>query len=827
MQSRRESFGKTSGMKFSNHRGPNWLTLIRRILRTKLLPVVAISISTVACTFSQASETTLVLWMMPNEQPPAEVARVRDVLPYKVLRKQIEDFKQDWGEGSPVQVLNVTQPALEDQLPTQDRYHLVQFWSTIRFQTELLEQLKVFSKQENVRIQVRFLDWQKAFRQIQQALQNEAVEAERPDLVQVGTTWYTYFRANRLVHDFDSDDVTDPIVPFTIDTRLVWYYRRMPTIGPSSATAREKSNELDLSEATSWQQLFKELDEFAGNEPSDFQPLCIPILPNTNLLHDYAPLVWDGGGRLMSESGKYLSCSRDRALAAPVALAKYATRQRKGGTVDYDLVAFPDASHPETRALFANQHYRVCVEPPSFIQELYRVFRKQLKDSSRTGSAAESDLDDRTWSLLAKHIDVAPIPTFKGGSGLMTTNKNHSDAHCVYRLARELATGSYAAKLASQGELLSQLEKSSYGVDELFASLKVPEDMQAEFRQDVLGAISVGRSHTESEHWPEYMESPELLEAVLEMWKTIARGASQSELRLAAREIEATYNNEVHLGTRVFRFFTRPETILIAAFVGLITFGVYRRRMTRDREQKALYRHFAIAHGHSASSQIGARIEDLAARVDITDESVEEYRSALDDLVEATRGYGECVHDYLTKFRAVTNSLLTDRLHKAANSELRELVRLSSQMATLRYRVHYDKSKTIELESAGTPQVRLRSPAALVIATEEWFFNSLRNQTSDRVQAETMVERTGDIVVLRVGVPAGSEEDGQRIQRVFNEPVGEVRIRESGNGLRIIKGMLWNAYHIAPKFERTREQFVLVVRFSRKSLEEVRDGSQE
>ena len=93
--------------------------------------------------------------------------------------------------------------------------------------------------------------------------------------------------------------------------------------------------------------------------------MAFPTGLTLNVLHDYAPLVWAGGGGFFTRGwfGWRVDLTSAAALAVPLELQRSAIETLSPG-LPRTLITFPESSHEEVDRVFVNGGYRVTQEAP-------------------------------------------------------------------------------------------------------------------------------------------------------------------------------------------------------------------------------------------------------------------------------------------------------------------------------------------------------------------------------------------------------------------------------------------------------------------------------
>jgi hypothetical protein len=323
----------------------------------------------VACA---APSRALVVWLIPSEPaaPDAGIGSTSQcenepdpnrTLPQKI-GEEIDLFNAQMARTR-VTVIN-TQDRFRAQLVDWSPEMAVPNWVWVRSQRATLKALADFARVHNTDIRVRFITWDHALPDLISTWEGHSAY-EAPDVVQIGSTWSGYFQdRNMLLSRSDGkargwEDVgraRNSVLPYVNDVHLIFYWKRLPGAGASSPVFNLNSD--------SWPTIVESLRKAPGGGP----PFVFPIGLTLNLLHDYAPLVWAGGGSLLSQrfiAGSRLELTNPSAFSVPEYLTQNAVIQEN--SQPRRLIAFPEASHEEASRSFVRGLYRATIEPANFI----------------------------------------------------------------------------------------------------------------------------------------------------------------------------------------------------------------------------------------------------------------------------------------------------------------------------------------------------------------------------------------------------------------------------------------------------------------------------
>ncbi len=556
-------------------------------MRASTILLVALLFGCFARAADPERPNALVVWLIPSEPaaPDAGIGATTDcateprqtgTLPGRI-EEEIEQFNAAMAQTR-VTVIN-TQERFKPQLIDWSPEMAVPNWVWVRSQRATLEALGRFADLRKIDIRVRFITWDRALADLTATWGGQNAY-EAPDVVQIGSTWSGYFQARNLLLSKPElkregwEDVGGQracVLPYVNDTHLIFYWKRLPG-APISSTAFELK-------AESWPAIIDSLRATPGGGP----PLVLPIGLTLNLLHDYAPLVWAGGGELLPQKflfGRQLDLTSDGALSVPEYLSKQSVVMENGRP--RRLIAFPEASHEEVTRSFVRGLYRASIEPANFIGRWRRDFTCRY-------------LGDRPAETFWEYAGLAIPPTpFRGGSYLAVWSHTALQS-AAFDLAEFLTTDdAYTHMLGVSGYLPAR--RPGGGVD-LFLDNSDASGGAREFATIVQQALNpkVGRSYPPIPNFSTVLESREVLERLQIAWRRLSERDSAS-LRAALLETETYVNRQIYWPTRVYSSIMELSGIAtpaLAAFL-LLLYLVNRRRIVA-LEQVARVRGFSAA----------------------------------------------------------------------------------------------------------------------------------------------------------------------------------------------------------------------------------------
>jgi hypothetical protein len=515
----------------------------------------------------------LVVWLIPSEPatPDAGIGGTSDcendtnqtgTLPQRI-EEEIAHFNAEMAQTR-VAVIN-TQDRFKAQLIDWSPEMAVPNWVWVRSQRATLKALSEFANSHKIYIRVRFITWDRALSDLTATWEgHNAYEA--PDVVQIGSTWAGYFpNKHLLMSNADGkrkgwEDVgrgRASVLPYVNDTHLIFYWKRLPGAPISSSTFELNSD--------SWAAIVESLRTAKGGGP----PFVFPIGLTLNLLHDYSPLVWAGGGSLLPQRfllGSRLDLTSAAAFSAPKYLAENSVIQENGRP--RRLIAYPEASHEEVSRSFVRGLYRATIEPANFIGRWKRDFNCRYPDGTSSATF---------WKYAG--VAIPPSP-FRGGSYLAVWAHTSSPG-AAFDLAEFLTTDdAYTRMLGVSGYLPAR--RPGGGVD-LFLGDADTSGEARDFGTLVQQALNpkVGRSYPPIPEFSAVLESREVLERLQIAWRRLSEGDPAS-LRTALGEVETYVNRQIYEPSRIYSSFVNISSVTapaLAVFL-LLLYMINRRRIS-------------------------------------------------------------------------------------------------------------------------------------------------------------------------------------------------------------------------------------------------------
>jgi hypothetical protein len=464
----------------------------------------------------------LAAWLIPSEDvSPSIVVQGEDI------RSQVDRFNRALA-GTNLTVLNTIDP-LAMKLFSWNPEFAVPNAALVLSQQKTLAALSRFARSNNVDIDVRFMTWDDAFKLLQSVHPRGHTDSD-PEVVQIGSTWAAYFARERLIMSRpgwnkdrgnwkDTLDLPASVLPYITDVRMLFYWKRLPSASPSS-------NALILN-ASSWESVVESIRDQGSSDDTIVFPTGLTL----NLLHDYVPLVWAGGGPFLFTGwlGTRIDLVSHNALIVPEYLARNARIEPRPGE-PRRLITFPESSHDEVARTFVSGGYRATLEPAAFIDRWYQDFARREPG------------DRRFWDYAGA---VVPPIAFKGGSDLVVLQASR-DPGRAFALANFLSSDpEYTRELAEAGDLPAG--RPGYGIDALLGSLaQHGQSVEARaFSRAVQKAIDEGRSYPDLAGWPTAVENEQVIEALQTIWRRMAEGDVHG-LAVAASQAQWTVNARIN-----------------------------------------------------------------------------------------------------------------------------------------------------------------------------------------------------------------------------------------------------------------------------------------
>jgi signal transduction histidine kinase len=519
------------------------------------------------------------VWIIPPEESgPNDIAQGEDI------PSRMEALRLSLA-GTRVRLLNVEEP-----LATKTGSHLSgnsgeagwypeyagPNFQVVANQRKTFAALARFAEQNNTDVVLRLITWREAF-ELLRAGRTTGPDA-LPDVMEVGTTWTGYLAANGKIRSKpdwqksrgnwrDVLGIPASALPYTIDVRLLFYWKRLPSAAPDSPPLTLNS--------TSWPALLDSL----GSGTSSSDTVALPTAITLNLLYDYVSLVRAGGSQSIIHNdllGSRVSFSSESALAVPVYLAEHSSVPVGKGEVR-QLISFPETTHEEVTRAFVNGGYRTTLETASFVSRWAEDFYERQRKEGKA---------ERFWDYAAA---VVPTGGFKGGGELVVLSGT-SDAGLAFKLADYLASDPEYTEMFAEAGFLPP-GRPGYGVDAMVASLAKDErDVRDAriFGEVVQKAIDQGDRYPDFERWPAVFENQTVLEKLQRVWRRMAE-RDVAGVRQAAKDVDWEINSQIYLPSHALNAFIQSWRLVavilcMAAFLAVVG-ELHRRRLRQVARQ--------------------------------------------------------------------------------------------------------------------------------------------------------------------------------------------------------------------------------------------------
>ena len=671
----------------------------------------------------------LSVWLIPFD-PPFDTDLAEEETPVK---KQLDAFNRRWA-ASGITVLNTTVDWMVDQLVVWSQEYDMPNWALIRGQEKTLEALGRFANTNNLDLRVRFLKWKNIIPSLEKSLvtQHENIfqgEDSTPDVLQIGSTWAAYFAEKGIAlspgeaagnlswRKIDSDPVS---LPYTMDVRLMFYWKRMP--------GHSKPFHDVLKKASDWQGIVGGLSTLVLNHENPAPPMVMPTALTFNLFHDFVPLVWASGEPFFVRDlfGTRTNMGKAASLKVPLLISRNATINDKEGHA-HRVISFPEMSQERAaRHFMQGVEYVAIIQPAAFLSRWRRHFMKTVSASSEV-----------FWECAG----VALLPAmFKGGTDLMVVNGTPKKTK-AFQLVRFLASDETHSGIASENGYLPA-QNSDFGLNILLETLGGSGSMGAKNAILLIhSAIEKGREYPSIVEFPTRVESIEILESIQMLWRRIGEGNAQ-QVRKYAGKTALMINSRIYWPSTLWVLLKRlwPAITLILA---LSFFGLYlqsrkiawRNRLLRIAVDSLRRRDYVLV------SRAGAFVTDCQK---VSERECEDF--------------SEYLHDLRTRTLRLEENIRKDLEHSGRRSfSVSVLIREAWENAVSQYRVaypfHKGRARSPVLEKGLGDLAVSRMPYVLVALLQDWFYNAMKN---DLFESDSMDVRLWQVGRKRKGLAVQS-----------------------------------------------------------------------
>lgn len=724
--------------------------------------------SIMTCVSLASAADPVTLWIIPAENAgPGEMA------PGEEIGRRVDAFNKEFSTPQ-VTVENTTDPVLKMQLLSWNPAFAVPNAAVVTSQTSTLKALQQFAEGTNINIRVRFITWDEAF-----GLISGLNPADRsrgfPDVVQIGSTWGAYLAYRQVIMSrpnwvkdrgnwVDLPGLPASELPYITDVRLLFYWKRLPPVPASSL-------EFVLN-TSSWSALVDSIRARAGSSDT----IAFPTGLTLNVLHDYAPLVWAGGGSFFGRGwlGWRADLTSPAALAVPLELQKSAIETLKPGE-PRTLITFPESSHEEVDRVFVNGGYRVTQEPANFIDRWRQDFQQRhMKDGLRF------------WDYAAAAV---PPKAFRGGSELAVTRGSESPA-AAFALADFLAVDpAFTRILAESGFLPSG--RAGYGTDILTTSLSQTTGSLTDvehFVDTVQKAIEQGVAYPPFSEWPTKIENRRVQEAMQAVWRRMGEG-DPKKLRGAAREAEWLINSQIYWVDEFWNGVIEARWALVTVLflaLSIAAYFIYRRLQTQRNLLLLLFLY--RAYRHDAAKFLGDNFFGLANEAKRSKTPCEDF---IDRVMQLSLHFKDRLAPHIER---ISEGQFMDLIGKAPAMRLDEIADLAYRGATYIFEAKEVKpAPYIQYVTEGLEKWHLaRMPYSLVVALEEWFLNSIKQIASGGISQPVLIAR----VERRELTIESSGSLDNRFHSVLRQRPGTADMSKERQGLKLMRNILYYAYGI-------------------------------
>jgi len=713
-----------------------------------------------------AVASELVVWLIPLVRD--------DSVAHTVSQQELDRFNQEFGVGNSITVLNTTVPVLRDQLFIRNPESAEPNWSTIISQRHTLSALKRFAQTQGVVLKLRFIKWGRMFASLNEALLGHGIveKFQMPDVVQIGSTWKAYFEQYERTHQIEQKSIERFSVPYTYDLRLLYYWRQTP----NTTSARP----IYINGST-WDHLLDQFYRYQLQDPGETRAfLVMPIGLTLNLIHDYAPLVWGGGGNLFDDNMFHFNT--ETALEVPRLIAKRASVPAANPYEPVRVIGFPEVGHVEAIESFIEGKYRAIIEPVGFLKHWEKMFQRMYPKSS--GQIAFED-----------HLGIAALPvTFQGGSELMVT-KNSRERLLASELVRFLVSDTaHLNHLAQNGYLPANLP--DFGVSELLHTL----DMSDQTRQQILNTIDQAmlnrKSYPQLADWPNQVETLENLEAMQFLWRRIAQGNDDglADIRIknAAELAQYTINKKIHPMTRLIDSSVAmwPVLAVFIVLLFLIVMAFLYKASLRQRRQILALLLFRGKY-HSTLSAYGAAVIDF---IEVPPEELE----------EKLMSYGSHIaQKYNHHIANMVKNVCLDLSGRSVSLDLLEITEMAVDGARKEFYAAMAKQTKLSQVQMHSDLHQWEVPYLghiLVLVLQEWIFNTYKSTTEDNeARLNFYVDTVRGKVHLCIKSNILIARDHRARLESMPSPIKDLENwaragKASGQGLSLIRDLLWYSF---------------------------------
>jgi len=712
-----------------------------------------------------AQKKSLRLWIIPiGNAGPGELTAGEKI------RERVDAFNREFS-NSRVTVENTTDPVLKMQLLSWNPAFAVPNAAVVTSQTGTMKALASFAEQAGVTIRVRFVTWDEAFGLIS-ALTPDARSREHPDVIQIGSTWRAYLATRRVIMSrpnwakdrgnwTDVPDLPASCLPYITDVRMLFYWKRLPSASPTSP-------EFVLN-ASSWTAMIDSIRSRAGTSDT----IAFPTGLTLNVLHDYVPLVWAGGGGFFVRGafGWHADLTSPAALTVPLELQRRAIETPTQGE-PRTLITFPESSHEEVDRIFVNGGYRVTQEPANFIDRWRQDFQQRHEKDGL-----------KFWDYAAADV---PPKSFLGGSYLIVT-RGTADPPAAFALADFQATDPGFTKILAESGFLPS-GRRGYGTDVLTNSLykRTGSLPQVEhFVDSVQKAIQQGAEYPPFSEWPTEIENRRVQEALQIIWGRMGE-RNPERLKAAAKDAEWLINSRVYWVDEFWNGLIEARWALVATLLlagGVAMYFMYRRFKAERALMLLLFLY--RAYRHDAAKFLGDNFFGIASEANPDASGCDEFR---DEVMSLSIHFKDKLAPHIDR---ISEGQFRD-FQGSSTMRLDEISDLAFCGATYIYEAKemkeapYIQYNTEELDHWTVS----RMPFSLVVALEEWFLNSLKHIVANDLKKPILAVRINDQEL----VVESSGKVEESVARTLTRRPDMSDLHQGRQGLKLIRNIIYYAY---------------------------------
>lgn len=183
-------------------------------------------------------------------------------------------------------------------------------------QEKLEEELKVFTRQTGIQVNVTVLDWGEAWGRISMALEKSN---NPPSVVQLGTTWLPYFASRQTLLDLDpymKAIKPERFMPVSFGTTHIqsdpkiysvpWFVDARTLLGNKKVLDKLNITDQDIETYEGFTEALRKINaaKLTKEDGTPIKAYAFPGKNDWNIPHNFAPWVWSEGGTFVhTENG--------------------------------------------------------------------------------------------------------------------------------------------------------------------------------------------------------------------------------------------------------------------------------------------------------------------------------------------------------------------------------------------------------------------------------------------------------------------------------------------------------------------------------------------